>query len=50
MPVEARAKRVVAVVDLGQPVGDGELQLVRPEPAGLVLGREPEPRPWISGQ
>ena len=35
------------VVDLGQEVGDGELQLVRPQAARLGLGHQPQPRPQI---
>jgi hypothetical protein len=36
---------MVRVVRLGQPVRDGQLQLVRPQPSGLVPGREAQPRP-----
>ena len=33
---------MVGVVGLGHAVGDGQLQLVRPEPVGLAHAREPE--------
>jgi hypothetical protein len=34
-------------MDLDHQIGDGELQLVRPQATRLVPGREPEPRPEI---
>src|SRR6267143_2619139 len=40
--IEAAADRVMGIVHLDQPVGDGELQLVQPQPAGLALGRKAE--------
>ncbi len=38
--IEAGGDRVVGVVDLGDQVGHRQLQLVRPESAGLVRGRQ----------
>ena len=38
---------MVRVVDVGDHVGDGELQLMRPQPAGLVAGTEIEARAEI---
>jgi hypothetical protein len=35
---------VVRVVDLGDQIGDGELELVSPEPCRRIAGHEPEPR------
>src|SRR6266850_4183794 len=42
--VEGAPDRVVRVVRFDKPVGDGELELVRPEPARFDLGNEPEAR------
>ncbi len=42
--VEPGRDRVVGVVDLDDEVGDRELQLVRPQPHGLVARREPMAR------
>lgn len=42
--VQAAADRVMRVVDFGDEIGDRQLQLVNPQPAGFVVGREPEPR------
>src|SRR5260221_2493689 len=39
--VEARAHRVMRVVRFGDQVGDGELQLVHPQPARGIARREP---------
>ena len=38
---------MVRVVRLGHRIGDGQLQLVRPEPVGLADAREPEARPEV---
>ena len=43
--VEAGSDRVVRIVHLDQPVGDGELELVHPEAASFVLRREAQARP-----
>ena len=45
--VERARNRVMSVVDLHEEVGNGELQLVRPQPAGLVARGKPEARPKI---
>src|SRR5712691_1028587 len=42
--VEGAPDRVVRVVRFDQPVGDGELELVCPEPARFDRGNEPEAR------
>jgi len=38
---------MVGIVRFDQPVGDGELQLVRPEPARFALWREAQARPEV---
>src|SRR2546422_2094828 len=45
--IEAAADRVMGVVHLGQPVGDGELQLVQPQPAGLAPGGKAQAGPEV---
>ena len=45
--VEADRDRMVRVVRLRDEVGDGELDLMRPEPAGRILRRKAMPRPEI---
>ena len=42
--VQVRRDRVMGVVHFLQEIGDGELQLVGPQPSGLVLQREAQPR------
>src|SRR2546426_3030683 len=45
--IEAAADRVMGVVHLGQPVGDGELQLVQSQPAGLAPGGKAQAGPEV---
>src|SRR6267378_862201 len=45
--IEAAADRVMGIVHLDQPVGDGELQLVQPQPAGLAPGRKAQAGPEV---
>ena len=47
LEIEPARHRMMRVVDFHHQVGDGELQLMRPQPPGLVLRREAEPRPEI---
>src|SRR6185437_581308 len=42
--IQTGADRMVGVVNLDQKIGEGQLQLMRPEPAGLLLRGEPETR------
>ena len=44
---EPRADRMMGVVDLDHEIGDGELQLVRPQPPRLVARRQVQLRPEI---
>ena len=41
--IEAARDRMMGLMHLGHEIGDGELQLVRPQPSGLVLGCETVP-------
>src|SRR6516165_8579007 len=41
--IEVAGDRMMGVVDQHHEVGDGELQLMHPQPSGLVAGREAEP-------
>src|SRR5499427_2094225 len=41
--IEIAGDRVMGVVDQHHEVSDGELQLMHPQPSGLVAGREAEP-------
>src|SRR6266571_4944877 len=45
--IKISTNRMMAVVHFDQPVGDGELQLVQPQPPGFILRRESEARPEI---
>src|SRR5207248_128724 len=45
LEVEPARHRMMGVVDLDNQVRNGELQLMRPEPLGLVFRRKAEPGP-----
>src|SRR5215211_3998951 len=45
--VEPAGDRMMRVVDLDHEVGDGELQLMRPQPSRFVAWRQPKPRAEI---
>ncbi len=47
MIVQAACDRVMHVVDLRHKIRDGQLQLMRPQPAGLGLRNQTQPRTQV---